>query len=80
MLTVSQKDVMFQWLEKERYGLFKKLVLITIYSVMCIYVCVRAYRMVGNKDICVCVCMSVCLCGTSLLHYVIITNKVLSNY
>ena len=26
MLTASQKDVMFQWLEKERFELFKKLV------------------------------------------------------
>ena len=26
VLTPTQKDVMFQWLEKERYELFKKLV------------------------------------------------------
>lgn len=26
VLTASQKDVMFHWLEKERYELFKKLV------------------------------------------------------
>lgn len=30
VLTRSQKDVMFQWLEKERYELFKKLVVISI--------------------------------------------------